>query len=247
MDIQHIYLNMDDSGKISRFEDCSIFAGIVFTNSDEKSSFVNKYKSIIKNIKCNYCENNNSNCNNDCPEIKGINISNTNRRQLMNLSKKYITFASITYNKNLNSNIINDVGSKGRFCEYAQRRIIKQTIKHLINAKIIDPNKPIYLHVNIDEMPTKSNGYYSLKDGLIEELKYGIRNYNYGITFKPIVNSSLEVQVLYKDSKYDSSIQMADIIANTVRRQFVFNNSWVEFYDYLSNKLNIDVILRLPN
>ena len=46
--IQHIYINMDDSGKISKYEDFAIFAGIIFKNSNEKSKFINKYKSIIK-------------------------------------------------------------------------------------------------------------------------------------------------------------------------------------------------------
>lgn len=124
--------------------------------------------------------------------------------------------------------------------------MIKNTIKFLIDNGKINPSLPIYLHVNIDQMPTKSNGYYTLKDGLIEELKHGIINYNYANRFKPIIHSELEVQVAYKDSKKDLGIQMADILANTIRHSFVINNNWFDTCDYLKRKCHINVLLRLP-
>lgn len=246
-DLQHIYINMDDSGKISKYENHAIFAGIVFRNSNEKSKFINKYRSIIKDIKCEYCENTIENCSRCCPEIKGFLISNKDRRRIINLSKQFITFSTIIYNKNLSNEIITNKSSKGRFSEYAQRRIIKNTINHLIVNKSLDPNKPIYLHINIDQMPTKSNGYYSLREGLIEELKYGIINFNYAKHFKPIIYGDLEVEVIYKDSKNDRAIQMADIIANSIHQIFVINNNWQSAYEKLKNNLKVDIILRLPN
>lgn len=245
--IQHVYLYMDDSGKISKYEDYAIFAGIVFHTNKEKSEFVNKYRSICKDINCNYCNKFEWECDNECPEIKANHISNGHRRRFMQLSKKYTTFGTVIYNKNLKSDIVNRKASKGRFSEYAQRRLIKMTIKHLISLGAILPDQPIYLHINIDEMPTKSNGYYTLQEGLYEELKHGIINWNYGKTFKPIVFGDLQVQVTYKDSKYDYGIQMADIIANTIRRTFVFNNNWFDSYNYVLNNLKIDIFLRLPN
>lgn len=245
--IQHIYINMDDSGKISKYEDFAIFAGIIFKNSNEKSKFINKYKSIIKNIKCQYCNNEISSCNHICPEIKGIIISNKDRRRLINLSKQFTTFSTIIYNKNLSSEIITNKNSKGRFSEYAQRRIIKNSVNYLIKDKSINPNMPIYLHINIDQMPTKSNGYYSLREGLIEELKYGIINYNYAKCFKPIIYGDLQVEVIYKDSKKDCAIQMADIIANTIRQTFVITSDWDSANKKLKENFKIDIILRLPN
>lgn len=245
-DMQHIYIYMDDSGKISKFEDYAVFAGIVIKDGKQKSEFNNKYRAIVNSIKCKYCEKTNDNCKNECPEVKAVAISPTHRRRIINLSKSFTTFGVITYNKSLYSHIINDKGAKGRFNEYAQRRIIKNTVQHLINSGAINPNMPVYLHVNIDEMPTKSNGYYSLKDGLVEELRHGIINYNYSKQFKPIIHSDLEIQVIYKDSKKDLGIQMEDILANTIRHSFVINNNWFDTSEYLKRKCHIDVILRLP-
>lgn len=238
---------MDDSGKISKYEDYAIFAGIVFNSNSEKSEFSNKYKSIIKSIKCNYCHEDISNCDSKCDEVKAAHISNSDRRRIMELSKKYTTFGTVIYVKNLQSDIVTRMQSKGRFNEYAQRRVIKKTVSHLISTNIIDPYKPVYLHVNIDEMPTKTNGYYTLREGLREELISGIMNFNYQKTFPPILHSSFEIDVIYRDSKYDVGIQMADIIANTIRRTFVFNNNWFDSYNYIIDKLQINVLLRLPN
>ena len=210
--IQHVYIYMDDSGKISKYEDYAIFAGMILRNDIERSEFINKYRSICEQIKCKYCEQKKETCTHVCPEIKGYNINSTDRRRLMQLSKKHVTFGTVIYNKNLHTDIINRTPSKGRFSEYAQRRVIKKTILHLIQTGTLSPNQPVVLHINIDEMPTKSNGYYSLQEGLYEELKHGIVNWNYGNKFKPIIHSSLKVEVNYKDSKHDYCIQMADII-----------------------------------
>ena len=245
---QHIYLYMDDSGKISKSEDCSVFAGIVFKNSSEKSEFINKYKVINASIKCKYCNQSNDSCDNNCIEIKGNLHLNTNyRRRIMLLSKKFLTFGTVIYNKNLRTEIISRAQSKGRFTEYAQRRIIKSTMKELIRTKCINPNEPIHLHVNIDQMPTKTNGYYTLSEGLREEFLYGIVNFDYSKQFPPIIFGELKIDVIYRDSKYDYGIQMADVIANTIHRAFVLNNNWYDSCEYLRNHLKINVILRLPN
>lgn len=246
-DIQHVYLYIDDSGKISKYEDYAIFAGIVFYDSNQKSEFMNKYRSIINEIKCSYCEFSVGSCNNHCPEIKGMNIRNDDRRRLINLSRNYVTFGTVIINKNLNGDIINRKASKGRFSEYAQRRLIKETVKYLISNEMIDPDKSMYLHINIDEMPTKTNGYYTLQEGLLEELKHGIINFNYATTFPAIIKGDLEVQVVYRDSSKDCCIQMADILANSIRRAFGLNNNWYESSEYLKKKLRLNVLLRLPN
>lgn len=245
--IQHVYLYMDDSGKISKYESYSVFGGIVFSTSREKLEFTDKYTSIIKQIRCSYCNEDEKTCLHDCPELKGINIKNKHRRRLINLSKQYTTFGVVTMNQMLNPSIINRVASKGRFNEYSQRRLIKDVIKNLISRKLIDPNKDVYLHINIDEMPTKSNGYYTLREGLYEEMKNGIVNFNYAVFFPPVINGQLEIQVIYRDSKKDCCIQMADIIANTIRKTMVINNNWFESYNYLKNTMKLDVLLRLPN
>ena len=246
MNYQHIYFYIDDSGKISRFEDYAIFAGIVFTDSKEVSAFKNKYKSILRSIKCTYCEQTADSCSRNCPEVKGVILRSTDRRRVMNLSKQFVTFATVIYNQDLARDIIGRTQSKGRFVEYAQRRLIKETTRFLIGQKLIDPNLPVYMHINIDEMPTKSNGYYTLQEGVREELVNGISNFNYNYVFRPVLFSGFEIQVLYRDSARDVCIQMADIISNTVRHSFIVNSNYYQAKSYLMERQGLNVILRLP-
>ena len=67
--MQEVYINLDDSGKLSVHESVSVYGGILFLSKKEKDKFITQYRSIIKDIKCKYCSNK-DNCNKNCPEIK---------------------------------------------------------------------------------------------------------------------------------------------------------------------------------
>ena len=99
----------------------------------------------------------------------------------------------------------------------------REIVEKLIESNNVDSNKPIKLIINIDQQSTKSNGYYNLHDGLIEELKYGISNYNYSKMIEPIVYSDLEVNISYQDSGKSYVVQAADLLAGTIRRTVVEN------------------------
>lgn len=216
--IQEIYINIDDSGKLTSKELISVYGGIVFLSKKEKDKFITQYKSIISEIKCNYCKNINK-CNKKCPEIKNTNIKPSDKRRIMNYIKKYYIIGLITKNYEIYDHIKDSKAAKGRFIDYSIRRLIKEIIKNLIELKKINPYSPIRLIVNIDEQSTKSNGYYNLRDGLIEELKYGIINYNYGRKLLPIIYSNLEIRLSYQDSGKSYVVQAADLLAGTIRRK----------------------------
>ena len=48
---QEIYINLDDSGKLSKKEELSVYAGIVFLSKQEKDKFITQYRKIINEIK----------------------------------------------------------------------------------------------------------------------------------------------------------------------------------------------------
>ena len=69
-----------------------------------------------------------------------------------------------------------------------------------------------------------------MRDGIIEELKYGILNYNYSTFHTPIVNSDLEVNVCYQKSDKSYLIQASDLVAGTIRKLYLNNiNDFSEF------------------
>ena len=195
----------------------------------------------MKDIKCKYCQQDISVCssNKDCPELKHNMLKPKHDRQLMNYIKKYSVICCIINNDKVYPNIKNNTASRGRFLDYSLKLLIKQVIKSLIKEERINPNLPIKLIINIDEQTTKTNGYYNLRDGIIEELKYGIFNYNYGFFNVPIVNSDLDVEVCYQKSEKSYLIQASDLVAGTVRRLYLNNmdnslefSKRIEFVNY---------------
>lgn len=218
-EVQEIYINLDDSGKLSSKEDISVYGGVVFLSKKEKDKFITQYKKIINEVKCEYCKI----CNHACPEIKNTNIKPEHKRWLMNYIKNYFIVGLIIENKKVYEEILQSKASKGRFIDYAIRRLIKEILKSLIKEGKIDPYKPVKIILNIDQQSTKSNGYYNLHDGILEELKYGISAYNYSAKRKRIVYSDLEILVTYQVSAKSYVIQAADLLAGTIRRTVLDN------------------------
>ena len=231
---QEVYINLDDSGKLTSKEHICVYGGVVFLSKCEKDKFITQYKSIVESLKCKYCVI----CNNNCPEIKNTNISKSDKRRIMNYIKKYFVIALIIENDRIYKHIMMNKGAKGRFIDYSIRRLIKETIVILIKNRKINPYLPLKLIVNIDEQSTKSNGYYNLKDGLLEELKYGISNYNYSMKINPIIFSELDVKVTYQNSSKSYVIQASDLLAGTIRKN-VLNNE-------IENSEFIDFSIILP-
>lgn len=234
--IQTIYINLDDSGKLTSNEKITVYGGVVFLNKSEKDKFITQYRSIIDSIKCNYCPTTTNICNQkQCPELKHNNLKSADNRRIINYIKKYFVIACIIKNDNVYPHIKNDKASKGRYIDYALRRFIKELISLLIKNNKVDPYKPLKIVLNIDQQSTKSNGYYNLKDGLIEELKYGIINFNYGKVHKPIIFSDLEIDLTYQKSDKSYVVQAADLVAGTVRRKNIdYYNNPSELYKTLS-------------
>lgn len=216
---QELYINLDDSGNFYNNEPVCIYGGLVFFSKAEKDKFITQYRAIINNIKCKYCKDDPDDCISACPEIKDTNIHSQDKRRIMNYIKKYFVIAVVIRNDQIYDNIFNSKAARGRYTDYAIRRLIKGLLNRLILYKSIDPYKPVRLIINIDQQSTKSNGYYNLTDSLIEELKYGIQNYNYDVQFPPILFDELNISLQYQVSKNSYVVQAADLIAGTIRRQ----------------------------
>lgn len=216
--VQTIYINIDDSGKLTKNEKIAVYGGIVFLSKQEKDKFITQYKSIVSDIKCHYCKEGKSVCLHRCPELKSNNLLPSHNRRLFNYMKHYFVISCVIENQKVYGPIIQDKASKGRFLDYALRRLIKDTVKKLVEEKKIDPYLPVSLVINIDEQTTKSNGYYDLKEGIREELLHGISNYDYGTFHPPILFHTLTISLKYQKSDKSYVIQAADLIAGRVRR-----------------------------
>ncbi|MCM1052499.1 MAG: DUF3800 domain-containing protein [Ruminococcus sp.] len=242
---QEIFILMDDSGKLNKNENSCIYGGLFFFSSNDYMNFINKYKSTINNIKCKYCNQLPPNCNNNCMEIKGItHIKNKDKRRIFNLVKKEKNFGVFIKNKKVYPSVLNDKSARGRFCDYAQKRIVKEIILYSITNNYIDPNNPLKIYIKSDESKTKSNGYYNLKDSIYEELVNGIINYDYSKIHHPILHNGLSITYKTYDSKYNFGIQSADIISHYMHSEY--EKFLINGKDISSTTSFIEVKLFLP-
>jgi hypothetical protein len=207
---------MDDSGKLNRNEKYCVYGGVVFFSKKEQQEFMIRYKAIVKDTRCKYC--NQSECNLNCPELKHSMLHPSDRRRFINFLKRFYLFGVIINNSKVYENIIETEPSRRRFIDYAIKRSIKEILRRLIKDKRIDPDSPLDMIINIDEQSTKSNGYYTLRDGIIEELIHGIQNFNYSTRFEPILNNDFKLTIHYKKSDKHFEIQASDLIAGNIRR-----------------------------
>ncbi len=237
---QELYINLDDSGKLSKKEIVSVYGGLIFLSKQEKDKFITQYRSIINEIKCKYCH---KICDNKCPEIKNTNIKNKDKRRIMNYLKKYYIISLVIKNTDVYEHILNNKAAKGRFIDYSLRRMIKEIINVQINKEYIDSHNNLKVIINIDEQSTKSNGYYNLQDGLMEELKYGIYNYNYAAIFNPIIFGNLSLSIKYQNSRNSYVIQAADLLAGTIRRKVLDTINTQNYNEVLKELVNLTVIL----
>ncbi len=242
--MQNIYINMDDSGRLVKGEPeelVFVYGGVFFLSLKEQENFSRQYKALVNLIKPKYCQDfrkdidiqtefclthNHQNCKYLCPELKSNMLKHSDRRRLLNFIKKYDTSVAVVSNHKVKDYIFDSKASKGRFKDYIIKREVKRIVENLISQNRINPNSPVKLILNLDEQSTVSNGYYDLESSIKEELQFGILNYDYGISFPPIL-SSVSVKVKYKNSYYNYPVQAADLLVGEVRHCY---------YNYLQNQ-----------
>ena len=260
--IQIIYINMDDSGQLIKGnpnELVFVYGGVFFLSQKEQENFSRQYKSLVNIIKAKYCKNfakdNNlddnfcllhtsQNCKYTCPELKSNMLKPKDRRRLLNFIKKYDTAVAVVSNYKLKDYIFDSKASKGRFKDYVIKREVKRIIENLISQNRINSKQPVKLILNLDEQSTLSNGYYDLESSIKEELQFGVLNYDYGISFPPILDS-VTVKVKYKNSYYNYPVQAADLLVGEVRHcyyNYLQNNDF-ENYKKKTNFLNTSIYL----
>lgn len=240
---QEIYINIDDSGVLHSNERCCVYGGIVFTSKLEQENFERKYKSILYKIKCKYCHSDISKCSHICPEIKDSNIKQKHKRWIWNLIKKQTCFAVIIDNKRVNSSIMNDKDSRGRYRDYTQRIIMKKVINKLIKDNKINPNSPIKLIIRIDQQATATNTNRAFVKDIEKELILGMTNLEHNMIHKPIIFSKLTIDLMYVLSHKHISIQASDFIAGETRRIIL---SELDSLTMLKKLEYLDVKLFLP-
>lgn len=208
---------MDDSGVFHRNEASGyfVYGGYVFFG-DEKDHAKRQYHALVDKIKKKIHQNG---------ELKAAFIQERkHKRALISVLSQYQKISLSIQISRVKDSILDDPSARTRYKDWAIKMLIKKVFKYFISEKIINPNEDIDLEINLDEQATKSNGLYSLKDGIYEEFCHGTNNFDYGITFEPILYGNLNLSVRYCDSKNNYLVQAADILANRIWNSYKVQN-----------------------
>lgn len=149
--MQEIFIYMDDSGTLTKKDECVFYGGIVFLTREEKERFEMKYKRLLESLHCKkaYCRKEPGKCQNRCPEIKSSILKSKDRKKFMNLIMKEITYFVIVEINELERVDFSKSNHIGRYQEYAQKIGLKKICEKLVENQQVDLTNPppnIYLY-----------------------------------------------------------------------------------------------------
>ena len=205
--MKKISIFIDDSGVFHSNHNYFVYAGFCFISDEDKISAKKRYRSLNTKIKkAKAIEG----------ELKAANIERKHKNSLFKVLKDEISFSVSVNLPNVHASVMGDKKSRQRFKDYALQRVVKNLFKKLIEQGLINKNDDIELFVNIDQQGFATNGLYGLGEGILEELKHGITNFNYGKFYPPILEGDFVVHTKSCVSENDYLIQAADILANRI-------------------------------
>ena len=205
-----IYIYSDESGVFDYLHnDYFVFGGILFFSKEEKDNMERKF------IHAENCVRNKENIDKGV-ELKACNLSNKNKGKLFRSLNNCYKFAVVINQKHVLERIFDNKKSKQRYLDYAFKIELKRWLNHLLDTNIISKDQIDNINVFVDEHTTATNGCYELREGLLNEFKYGTFNYEWDKFFEPIFPNLNDLKVIFCDSKSKPLVRAADIIANRI-------------------------------
>lgn len=207
--MQHLYFYFDDSGILhpTNLTGKFVYAGYVFTSAEQMANASRRYRTLVAQLQHKLKR---------TDELKGCNLKKKHKNKLFNVLKEFDKLAVIVEVNRVYDRIFASPKSVCRFKDYILKRAIKKKVMQLIDDKIISVDDEIWLHINIDEQPTATDGIYGLRASVKEELQDGIINYDYATFHEPLFRNKVHVEVKYWDSRNNGMIQASDVLANRI-------------------------------
>lgn len=221
-----LYIYTDESGVFDYVHNnVFVFGGVVLFSKEENERENRKYINVENKLRLN------TNC---LGELKACKISNKEKgkifRSLNNVSK----FGVIVDQSKIHKRIFDDKKSKQRYLDYAYKIMIKKILVNLCKNGKIKLEEIRRINIYCDEHTTATNGKYELREGLIQELKTGTFNYNFGCFYPPICKGLKSLNLNFYDSKNKALIRAGDIVANKIYYSAVKND-----YSKIEDKINL--------
>ena len=205
-----IYVYSDESGVFDYLHnDYFVFGGVLFFSKEEKDNMERKF------IHAENCIRNKENIDKNV-ELKAFNLSNKNKGKLFRSLNNCYKFGVVVNQRRVLEQIFDNKKSKQRYLDYAFKIGLKKMIVHLLDTNKIIKKQINNINIFVDEHTTATNGCYELREGLLNEFKYGTFNYEWDKFFEPIFPNLSDLKVSFCDSKSKPLVRAADIIANRI-------------------------------
>jgi len=225
-----IYVFSDESGVLDKYHnDYFVFGGLVFISKNDRDIASRKYISAEKVIRDFEKKTTDD-------EIKATTVSNKSKGKLFRALNEYEKFGVIVDQKLLFDDMFSSKKTKQRYLDWVYIMAIKNKFQKMIDDKKINPSLIENIYFYADEHTTATDGIYELKESLEQEFKFGIYNFEYMTHYSPLFPNLHSVSVKYCDSKTNTLVRAADIIANKLF--FIVNNGLLADY----KKDNFDFI-----
>lgn len=204
----NIYIYSDESGVLDKIHnDFFTFAGLVFLSKEERDVCSRKFSSVEKIVRGREVLSAEA-------EIKATTISNTSKDKLFRSLNQVEKFGIVIKQEKLLDSMFQSKKTKQRYLDWAYKMAIKRKFEMLISQRLIISEEVEHLYFYVDEHTTATDGIYELKESLEQEFRYGVYNWEH-MTHRPsLFPKLLDVQVKYCDSKKNTLVRSADIVAN---------------------------------
>lgn len=204
----NLYIYSDESGVFDcNHEDYFVFGGLICFGKEQKEALSRMYSHVEKTLR-------ESKYPNAKIELKASNVTNIEKGKLYRGLNAAYKFSVVIKLKSINRNVFENKKHKQRYMDFAYKMVLKKCFSTLINNKIIKSNKIENIVVCVDEHTTATDGLYELKENLLREFKIGTFNPNYQHYFDPIFPNLKNLDVHFCNSKTNTLVRAADIIAN---------------------------------
>ena len=184
-----------------------VYAGYVFSDratlDDAKRKYIHANKELKKATGRN-------------DELKAATLKPKQKRALFNSVREYESVSAVVDISRVYDYILENKKAICRYKDYVLKICVKRKLKDMIQKGVLSPSDDVTLKIFVDEQLTATNGYYDLRDSIIEELQYGIVNFNYGVSHPKVFTGTVQVDLEYCESKNNYMIQASDILANRI-------------------------------
>ncbi|MBN3534448.1 DUF3800 domain-containing protein [Mycoplasma procyoni] len=221
----NFFIYSDESGVLDTKNKYFIFSLIVFKDLNQRSKIKTLFKDREKRFKKIIFS------DEDTTELKGSLLRENQQLQIMSLLKDVDKICVKVNVEMIYDSIMSNKKSKRRYLDFAFKSGLRSYFEELIFKKEISQTGQYNFYFFVDQHTTSTNGIYDLKETIENDFFSGIFSQSSKSWFTPpLFDKKGNITVQYCDSKNNSYIRMADILAN-----------------YMFRKINKNQEIMLPN